>query len=147
MLTFKMGIKDGAWFVRKNGRFERKEVYRDGKMVEGHCYDIDGKELPYHKEALQYAEQMPRAGYDYAKYIEKNFNYPESSKISRSDRVIVKILVEDDGSIDHVQVLKGIDSAVDAEVVRVVSSMPPWKPGKTGDETVPVWFTIPVSIK
>ena len=146
--SYSKGIKDGVWFVRTDGHFERKEQYRAGKMVEGHCFDAQGKEVPYFKQPFMYAESMPRPGYDYLEYIDTSLIYPESSKKGRvRGRIIVKFIVEDDGKIQNVSVLKGIDSAMDAEVSRVVASMPPWKPGKNGDEKVPVYFTIPVDIR
>jgi protein TonB len=55
--------------------------------------------------------------------------------------------VNADGSADRVQILKGIDSLLDNEAVRVVKTLPKFKPGKQGGVPVPVWFTLPVVFK
>ena len=94
----------------------------------------------------QYVEQMPRAGYDYQKYLAKNIHYPLSAAEKKiTGRVIVKFVINEDGHISNCSVLKGIGGGLDEEAIRVVSNMPPWLPGKQNGKPVKVYFTLPIN--
>ena len=93
-------------------------------------------------------DQMPVAGYDYNKYLRDNLHYPEKAvKHNREGRVIVKFVVNEDGSISDCEVIKGINRACDAEAIRVVQNMPPWKPGMKDGKPVRVYFKLPIAFK
>ncbi len=79
-------------------------------------------------------------------YLSKNIKYPEESKSKGiQGRVIVRFVVETDGSIDRVRILKGVDPELDAEALRVVKSLPQFeKPGREDGRIVPVWYIVPV---
>ena len=62
-------------------------------------------------------------------------------------RVILQFVVEKDGHIGEVKVVRSIDPEIDAEAVRVVKSLPDFIPGRQDGEPVAVWYTIPVSFK
>ena len=62
-------------------------------------------------------------------------------------RVICNFVVEKDGSISDVEVVRGVHSALDAEAIRVIQSMPKWTPGKQRGHTVRVRYTLPVVFK
>lgn len=71
--------------------------------------------------------------------------YPEIAKENGvQGRVTLQFTVEKDGSVTNVKVLRGVDSSLDKEAVRVVQSSPKWKPGKQRDRTVKVTYTFPV---
>lgn len=79
-------------------------------------------------------------------YISRNIKYPETAKANKIEgRVIVRFCVTDIGGIDRVTVLKGIDPELDAESVRVVKSLPKFKPGKQGGKPVNVWYMVPIT--
>ena len=97
---------------------------------------------------FNYVEQMPAAGYDMAKYLQDNLRYPDAARESNIDgRVIVKFVVNEDGSVSDVQIVRGIGAGCDEEAKRVVSKMPPWKPGKQNGKPVKVYFTLPIVFK
>jgi protein TonB len=78
-------------------------------------------------------------------YISHNTKYPESSKTNKiQGKVIVRFCVTALGSIDRISVLRGVNPELDAEAVRVVSSLPAFKPGKQGGKAVPVWYMVPI---
>ncbi len=80
------------------------------------------------------------------KYITDNIHYPEVAKSEKiMGRVIVRFCVTETGDIDRVSVLKGVHPALDAEAVRVVSSLPHFEPGRQGGIEVPVWYMVPVT--
>lgn len=81
-------------------------------------------------------------------YLKKNIKYPEAAmKKGTQGRVTVQFVVEKDGSIANAKVLRGVDSDLDKEAVRVVSVMPKWKPGTQKGEAVRVKYTVPVMFR
>jgi len=93
-------------------------------------------------------EQMPRFPGGQAalmKYLATHIKYPELAKESGiQGRVFINFVVEPDGHIDHVKVLRGIGGGCDEEAVRVVKNMPKWIPGKQRGKPVRVSFNLPV---
>lgn len=81
-------------------------------------------------------------------YIAKNIKYPQIARESGiQGRVYVSFVVEPDGSISNVNIMRGIGGGCDEEAVRVVKSMPKWTPGKQRGKTVRVSFNLPVNFK
>ncbi|MDB5241071.1 MAG: energy transducer TonB [Spirosoma sp.] len=79
-------------------------------------------------------------------FLGKNLNYPRSAASAGvSGRVYVSFVVNTDGSLTDVQVLKGIGFGCDEEAVRVMQKMPHWRPGKQADRAVRVKYNLPIS--
>lgn len=102
-------------------------------------------------KVLEKAEVMPEyPGGDQAMmdFVAKNVQYPEEAKEKEiSGRVLVSFIVEKDGSIADVKVVKGIGGGCDEEAVRVVKAMPKWKPGKDKGKPVRVSYMMPFTFK
>lgn len=82
------------------------------------------------------------------KYLSANIRYPEAAhKAGTQGRVTVQFVVGKDGSIGNVSILRGVDPALDAEAIRVISGMPKWKPGTQKGEPVNVRYTVPVMFR
>ena len=82
------------------------------------------------------------------KYIARNINYPQIARDHNiTGTVNLSFVVERDGSITNVQVLRGIGGGCDEEAVRVIKSMPRWNPGMQRSEPVRVRFSIPVTFR
>ncbi|MGL4851872.1 MAG: TonB family protein [Phocaeicola sp.] len=78
-------------------------------------------------------------------YIGKEIKYPKQAQDEQAQgRVIVQFVVSKDGSLRDFNIVRGIHEALDAEAVRVLSSMPKWIPGKQDGEAVDVKFTLPI---
>ena len=96
-------------------------------------------------------EQMPEfpGGQEaMMKFLSESVKYPkEASKDGIQGRVVVQFVVEKDGSISEVEVVKKVNEHLDAEAVRVVNAMPKWKPGKQKGEAVRVKYTLPISFR
>lgn len=99
----------------------------------------------------QVCEEMPEFPGGMAecmKYLSKNINYPEDCKKEGiQGRVIVQFVVDKDGSIKDPTIARGVHPSLDKEALRVLSSMPNWKPGKQKGEAVKVKYTIPVMFR
>ena len=96
-------------------------------------------------------EQMPLfPGGDAALmgYLRDNIHYPTvAAENGVQGRVVVGFVVERDGSITDVNVLRSVDPSLDREAVRVVKSMPKWTPGKQNGSAVRVKYQVPVTFR
>lgn len=82
---------------------------------------------------------------EFSKWVNSRLVYPEIAKENGvQGRVTLQFTVNADGTVSNVKVLRGVDSSLDKEAVRVVSSSPKWKPGKQRDRAVKVTYTFPV---
>lgn len=103
-----------------------------------------------HKEeeifvAVEQMAEFPGGQAALMRWLSNNVRYPESAQQNDiQGRVIVKFVVEKDGSIGHVQVVKGVDKDLDREAIRVVKKMPRWQPGKNNGVAVRSYFNLPV---
>ncbi|MBO6252772.1 MAG: M56 family metallopeptidase [Bacteroidaceae bacterium] len=81
-------------------------------------------------------------------YLSANVKYPEAAKQAGiSGRVTTQFVVGEDGVIRDVKVLRSVSPELDAEAIRVMSSMPKWEPGKQDGKPVPVRYTVPVNFR
>ena len=81
-------------------------------------------------------------------YLQKNIVYPEFAKDANiQGKVYLTFVVEKDGSVSNVKLLKGIGGGCDEEAIRVVKKMPNWKPGKQFNKTVRVQYNLPIAFK
>jgi TonB family protein len=100
------------------------------------------------KEIFTAVEQNPEFIGGQAKmyqFLGENIKYPQAAQRANvSGRVFVKFIVEDDGSIGDVEVIKGIGFGCDEEAIRVVKSMPRWKPGVQNGKNVRVYYNMPI---
>ena len=114
-------------------------------------YVEEVKEEVVEEEAIpfQLVEEKPSfTGGDaneFSKWVNSKLQYPEIAKENGvQGRVTLQFTVNPDGSVSNVKVLRGVDSSLDKEAVRVVSMSPKWKPGKQRDRAVKVTYTFPV---
>jgi len=79
-------------------------------------------------------------------YLGQNLKYPGDAKEQKVEgRVIAIFVVETDGSISNVEVVRPVFPSLDAEAVRVLSGMPKWKPGMQSGKVVRVKYTVPIN--
>lgn len=102
-------------------------------------------------EVFMVAEQMPEfpgGMKELLKFLQDNLRYPNSAMEKNvQGRVIVQFVVEKDGTPTEFKVLRSVDPDLDAEALRVLQTMPKWKPGMQRGEVVRVKYTVPVSFK
>ncbi len=104
-------------------------------------------------EIFTVVEQMPEfpgGPAEMMKYIQKNVHYPDIEKEAGiTGKCFVKFVVNVDGSIGNVEILKGVAGGpgCDKEAVRVVKSMPKWSAGKQNGRAVPVYYNLPIAFK
>lgn len=110
------------------------------------------EELPVEDEIFEVVEDKPEFSDGGAaglmRYLSTNIKYPTIPQENGvQGKVTVQFVVNKDGSIVDVKVLRGVDPYLDKEAVRVISSMPRWKPGKQRGVPVRCKFTVPVTFK
>ena len=103
------------------------------------------------QQIFQVVEEMPEfpGGMgECMKFLGKNIKYPTISQENGvQGRVIVQFVVNSDGTIVDPVVVRGVDPYLDKEALRVIKTMPKWKPGKQRGKAVRVKFTVPVMFK
>lgn len=106
------------------------------------------EEIIENDQVFVVVESMPEfpGGYEaLMKYLQENLKYPALAKeMGIKGRVFLSFVVEKDGSVTDVRVLRGIGGGCDEEAIRVVESMPKWKQGLQRNQPVRVQFNLPI---
>ena len=98
--------------------------------------------------AVEQQPEFPGGTAALMKWLGNNVRYPQMAlENGISGRVIVKFVVEKDGSVSGVTLVRGVDKDLDREAIRVVKSMPKWPPGKNNGQAVRCYFNLPVNFK
>ena len=112
---------------------------------------VEVEEEVEEQQIFQVVEEMPEfpGGMgECMKFLSKNIKYPTISQENGvQGRVIVQFVVNRDGSIVDPVVVRGVDPYLDKEALRVIATMPKWKPGKQRGKAVRVKYTVPVMFR
>ena len=131
--------------IEINAEVDQQEVIEEYVPVEVEEEEVQEQEI------FQIVEEMPSypgGEQKLMEYVAKNIKYPQIARETGiQGRVFVGFVVEPDGSVSNVKVLRGIGGGCDEEAVRVVKSMPKWKPGKQRGKAVRVSYMLPVNFK
>jgi TonB family protein len=113
------------------------EVY----VGEGHPANDNWYEMVLEREP-----KFPGGKVALQKFIEENiFYHPLVIEHGARGRVICQFVIERDGSISNIVVVRGIDPLMDKEAINVIQKMPKWIPGELNGETVRVKYTLPIT--
>lgn len=130
-----------------------EDINNEAIIVEGDPNGADDALLSKPKNkpddiTVTFAEQMPEFNGDLMAYLSENIVYPSMAEENNIEaKVITQFIVEIDGSISNVEIIKKMGWGFDEEALRVVKAMPNWKPGKQNRKPVRVRYTLPVSFK
>ena len=114
-----------------------------------HTSEIETKANEVQAVPFQDLEETPlfngQDANEFSKWVSERLVYPESAKSAGiQGRVLVSFTISAEGKVTNVNLIKGIDEALDAEAIRVVSQSPDWTPGKQNGHPVPVLYTFPI---
>ena len=135
------------------GAFDVKGNDEAGGTVLKAVEEIAAPEPPKHEEEqnkiFEVVEQQPQfPGGSVNGWLADHIKYPVvAAENGISGRVVVQFVVERDGSVSQVKVVRGVDPSLDKEAQRVISSMPKWSPGKQTGQAVRSRFTVPVTFR
>ena len=120
------------------------EVVEVAQEVKVEVQEAEPEEVPF--VVVEEMPMFPGGDVELLKYIGEHTNYPEVAKENNiQGRVIVRFCVTAKGGVSQVSILKGVDAELDAEAIRVVNTLPAFKPGKQGGKPVPVWYMVPIT--
>ena len=147
-LTDLMEIVDDASTIDEDLEILDAEDDSENKPVENPSdFGEYGDEETGDDDIFQIVEDVPTFPFgDVSKWIAKNVKYPQiAAENNIQGKVFMNFVLEKDGSITDVKVLRGVDPALDKEAIRVIKSMPKWKPGKQRGKPVRVSFNLPIT--
>lgn len=99
-------------------------------------------------QAVEQQPEYPGGQTALFRFLSENITYPkDAAEAYIQGRVVVSFVVEKDGSIDDVKVVRGVHPSLDAEAMRVIKLMPRWTPGRMNGSVVRVQYTLPLSFK
>jgi TonB family protein len=112
------------------------------------AYSQSAQPTPDPDKVYTVVQQKPNFSGDINKFLVDNIKYPEDARKKNIEgTVYVQFVVERDGSVSTVNVLRGADKLLDDEAVRVVSIMPKWTPGSQDGVPVRVQYVVPIHFK
>jgi len=143
--------------------YERKEVSTDGMVAVGELdvrgnsssssksHNSSAKAADLESKVFDVVEQMPTFPgglYYLMSYLSENVQYPEDAqKQGIQGRVVVSFIIEKDGTLSDIKVVRSVNPSLDEEALRVVRNMPNWVPGKQSGKGVRVKFNVPINFK
>ena len=144
MSTVTMSVKDCLKKADQTIVLTESDTKKDVKVVASAPQAVTSDD-----QTFSVVEQMPeypggmRAGLE---FMARNLRYPTKAReAGKQGRVIVQFVVRKDGSLSDFKVLRPVDPWLDAEAIRVISTMPKWKPGMQDGKPVSVKFALPVT--
>jgi TonB family protein len=115
--------------------------------------DEPQKQVPVKKgmpvfDVVEEMPQFPGGASALLEFLSKNIRYPkEAFDANKGGRVIASFVIETDGSISEVKVVKSVEPSLDEEAIRVINAMPNWTPGKQSGKAVRVKYTVPINFR
>ncbi|MXV13707.1 TonB family protein [Hufsiella ginkgonis] len=140
------GVKEGTWkgaFLKTGNRYE--ELFSAGKFVSGVATLSDETTYEYRKN-----EEPPEFNggeQGFLRFVQRTFRYPaDAIKTGVSGRVILSFVVEKDGSVSDIKVLRSVSPSIDEEAIRTLRISRNWKPGRQHGIPVRVAVTLPLAL-
>jgi protein TonB len=129
-----------------NGSRKRSEIYLNGVLISGNCFDSLGvtiSNFPLETEA-----EFPGGNEGLMAFIQNNLVYPSDAiELNLSGKVYVRFVVDSLGNVSNIDIEKGVSPSIDQEVMRVIKLMPRWNPETFDGESVPAIFRLPVNFE
>lgn len=149
-LTDMMEIVDDATTIDEDLEILDAEDESENKPVENPSdFGEYGDEDTGENDIFQIVENVPTFPLgDPSVWIAKHVNYPSvAAENGVEGRVFMQFVIEKDGSISNVTVLRGVDASLDKEAIRVIKSMPKWTPGRQRGKPVRVSYQLPINFR
>ena len=141
------GLNHGVWKTynpKKNENYV--DEYDTGKYLKGKTIEANGKVINY--KELGTLPQFNGGLSGFSSYLSSNLTYPKEAKEAGvQGRVYLSFVVEKDGKLTDVKVIRGVGSGLDEEALRVMQRSPKWIPGEQRGRLVRVFYTIPIFFK
>ena len=120
-----------------------KLIFKKNEQAAAGATEQKEREIVF--DVVEHMPEFPGGAEGMMKFLTSTVKYPAvSQKNGVQGRVVVKFVVEKDGSVSSARVVKSVNEELDAEALRVVNAMPAWTPGKQNGRIVRVYYTIPI---
>jgi protein TonB len=140
-------MKDGDFvYYYENGAIKTKSTFVNGQETATKSWDQNGKDVVLDGK-VEVQPEYPGGIQNFYQYIASHFVYPKGFNPRPIGTIMLSFVIEKDGRSDDVRVVSSVHKIVDAEAVRVIRSMPKWKPGIQKGQPVRVMYNIPLSMK
>lgn len=141
------GKKNGFWEeYNSKSKIKNEDLYDHGEFISGKFTTDDEETGTYTiKEKLpQFKGGVKR----FYVFLSNNLKYPSDSKKNKEQgQVVLKFIVEKDGTLSDIKVLRGISSSLDDEAIRVLQLSPKWEPGIQNGRAARTSFTVPITFR
>ena len=126
-----------------NGQLKRHELFQSGKSIKGECYNREGQSVDFY--AFMVMPQFQGGVSELMEFLSRRITYPVAMQRIRSEgKVFVGFIVNKEGSVTDVEVIRGVSHEFDEEALRVAKCMPKWNPGMQDGEKVKVHYICPI---
>lgn len=143
-MNYEEGLKqDSLISYYESGAIRRIEVYANGELISGEVFDESNNPMEFFP--MEQMPVFPGGDERLIKWLSQNVSYPRKAyKAKAAGIVIITFIVEKDGKVGNVEVIKSVHPDLDAEAIRVVKYMPKWKPGLMEGEPTRVQYSLPL---
>lgn len=147
-IHFNIDYKDGKYHGNlltywEDGKPKRDETYQNGEKIEGKCWDSNGEEIPHFE--FEKMPEFPGGENELVRYLSDNITYPKKARRNgQMGTVYLAFVVDLNGSVTNVRVIKGVTELLNEEASRVVKIMPKWNPGNQDGEAIRVTYNLPI---
>lgn len=140
------GVRSGEWSLYENNKLVNKETFEKGQFVSGIAFTSEG-EFPY--TTLETQVEFKGGLQALAQFISQVLKYPmDARRMGIEGQVFVAFVVEKDGSLSEVEIVKGISHTLDIEALRVIhASERKWNPGRQRGHPIRSKFVLPIRFK
>ncbi|UOQ74286.1 energy transducer TonB [Hymenobacter cellulosilyticus] len=146
-LSYQRGQRHGtlrAW--HPSGRLLRADTYRAGQRIGGHCYTRAGRDTTWF--AFERPAQFPGGPVALQQWLSTHIRYPALALRNQVEgNVWARFVVDAHGQLVDGAIVKGIGAGTDEEVLRLLRSMPAWKPAVVAGQPVAVTYTLPIEFR
>ncbi len=102
----------------------------------------------YDYDNVEEQPSFPGGQCEMIRFINRIRRYPSAAYYDGvQGRVLVSFVVNTDGTLSHVRVVRGVEASLDQEALRVVGEMPAWQPGRINDHPVPTHCLLPIPFR
>lgn len=147
IINFKEGkYHDTLQTFYESGKLKRFEIYKEGKMLSGRCFGVNGNDTVYFP--YEVAARYPGGEKAMIHFLKKNIRYPKKARKKEIEgTVYLNFLVNKTGELVKLKVQKSVHPLLDEEALRVISNMGKWIPGERDGEKTSMYFLLPIKFR
>jgi periplasmic protein TonB len=129
-----------------NGEMKRQDYFKKNNLEKGTCFDSIGNKIPHFD--FEIFPDYPGGGEKLLSFIENRLNYPyQSAAQGIQGKVILRLGIDEKGSISNITVIKGLNAELNEEAIRVIKKIKKFIPASNDGESVAAFSMIPITFR